>query len=389
MTVRSGWLLNPGQTRADTRLSPTGTMTPTGSTTTRAGVIPGGTPLNLSMSGMVATISTGRAVVQGTSTQGAYPEVVTVAETVTIANGHASLPRIDTLFIAVYDQLFDASGQTLALIAYTQGTPNASPTAPTAPAFGTSYLRLWDIQVPAGASAGAPPNWTGLGLLTDRRVFTASVGGIVPTADSVAGAYAGQWRDNATTGALERWDGSAWVPWSSALRGIAPGSLSSGSYTGQWRDGSIGLQRWGGSSWGPGLGEFQTHTPTWTATNINPSVGNGSLTSRWCRVGRQITWIGTLAAGSTTNGGDGLWRMSLPVQAASNGVVTVGTLNYFQLGTQDWLGICQISAGATVATFSVKTSSSASSFDSVSNTVPVAASSNTNLRWTITYEAAT
>ncbi|MFB7617833.1 hypothetical protein [Kitasatospora sp. NPDC056181] len=387
MTVRSAWHINPGQARQDTRLAPVGTMAPTGPTTTRAGVIPGGTPLALTMSGMGGTISVGRAVVQGTTTQGAYPVVVTANETFTVANGHASLVRYDTVWLVAYDQLYDTSGQTLAAVVYQQGTAGAG-VPPTAPATGTAYLRLWDIQVPAGASAGAPPTWVASGLLTDRRVYTASLGGIVPTSDSVSGAYVGQWRDNATTGALERWDGSTWVPWSSALRGIAPGSLGSGSYTGQWRDGAIGLERWSGSAWSKGLGEWQTHIPVWTGSTVNPSLGNGTLTSRWCRVGRQITWIGTLSAGSTTNGGTGTWSMSLPVQAAASGVVSVGTANYFAAGDNDYVGVCQISSNATTATFSVKTSTNAQSFGAVSNTVPVAAGSTSNLRWSITYEAA-
>ncbi|GAA1406288.1 hypothetical protein GCM10009639_54000 [Kitasatospora putterlickiae] len=392
MTVRSGWLLNastggPGQTRADTRAVPTGTMTPTGATTTRAGVIPGGQPLQLTMTGMTGSIGTGRSVVQGTSTQGAYPLAVTAAETFTVAPGHASLTRYDTVWKVAYEHLYDASGQTLAAIVYQQGTPGTG-SPPTAPPSGTAYLRLWDLQVPAGASAGSPPDWVTGGLITDRRVFTTGLGGIVPASDTVPGAYVGQWRDNAATGALERWDGTTWVPWSSALRGIAPSTLAAGSYTGQWRDGAIGLQRWSGSAWSPGLGEFQTFVPTWTATTINPNLGNGSLTTRWCRVGRLITWIGTLNAGSTTNGGDGVWRMSLPVQAAGSGVVAVGSFNYFQVGSQDWLGVVQISSGATFATFTVKTGSSAGSFDTVSNTVPAPAGSTTVMRWTITYEAA-
>lgn len=210
MTVRSAWLLNPGQTRQDTRLAALGAMSPTGSMTTRSGLIPGGTPCNLTMSGMVATISMGRAVVQGTTSQGAYPVTVTVAETVTVAAGHATLDRIDTIWLVAYDQLYDTSGQTLAAIAYTQGTAAASPSAPTAPATGTAYLRLWDIRVPAGASAGSPPNWTGLSLLTDRRVYTTAVGGINPdSATGTVGGYTGQYRDGPT--GLERWNGAAWT----------------------------------------------------------------------------------------------------------------------------------------------------------------------------------
>jgi hypothetical protein len=211
MTVRSGWLLNPGQTRQDTRLAALGTFTPTAATTTRPGVIPGGTGLNLTGTGMVGTVAIGRAVVQGTAAQGAYPITVTVGDAFTVANGHASLPRIDSVFVVAYDQLYDASGSTLASIVVVQGTPNASPVAPTSVPNSNAYLKIWDILVPAGASAGSPLNW-GVAL-TDQRTYTVAVGGITPGGSSVAGAYQGQWRDGGgASGILERYNGSAWEP---------------------------------------------------------------------------------------------------------------------------------------------------------------------------------
>jgi hypothetical protein len=216
VTVRSGWHYNspaqsPGQTRADTRAVPLGTFTPTDATQTRPGVVPGGTGLNLTGTGMTGTISVGRAVVQGTSTQGAYPWAVTVAESFTVANGHASLARIDSVFAVIYDQLYDASGNTLAALVYVQGTASGSPVAPTAPTTSTAYLKLWDIAVPAGASAGSPINWGS--ALTDRRQTTVAIGGINPGGTSVAGAYPGQFRDGGgATGILERYNGSTWEP---------------------------------------------------------------------------------------------------------------------------------------------------------------------------------
>ncbi|WP_441251203.1 hypothetical protein [Kitasatospora sp. McL0602] len=206
MTVRPAWLLNPGQTRADTRAAPLGTMTPADAMTTKAGVIPGGAPLLLTGTGMTGTLSTGRATVQGSTGQGAYPVAVTSPEPFTVANGHASLARIDSVFLTVYDQLYDTSGQTAAAIAYVQGTAASSPTAPTTVPGSTAYLRLWDIAVPAGASAGAPINWAS--ALTDRRTYTTSLGGIGYGSDTTPGAYPGQYRD--TGAGLQRWSGSAW-----------------------------------------------------------------------------------------------------------------------------------------------------------------------------------
>ncbi|WP_275465851.1 hypothetical protein [Streptomyces noursei] len=100
MTVRAAWLLPTGQTREDTRLAPLGTMTPQYELTSRDGVIAGGNPLAATSVGpMQLQIGTGRAVVQGTLSQGAYPAAVTAPETLTVADGHAQLPRVDSAVI--------------------------------------------------------------------------------------------------------------------------------------------------------------------------------------------------------------------------------------------------------------------------------------------------
>ncbi|MFJ5923847.1 hypothetical protein ACIQF6_14740 [Kitasatospora sp. NPDC092948] len=217
MTVRSAWHINPGQTRQDTRLTPIGTWAPSSATTTQAGVIPGGTPLALSGSGMDVTIGIGRAVAQGTAAQGAYPLAVTAAHTKTITNGHTSLPRIDRVFLVAYDSSYDSSGLTVPDIVVVPGTPATTPSAPTAVPNCTAYLALYDIRVEAGASAGAPIAWST--AVTDRRVYTAALGGIIPNGSAV-GAYAGQWRDGGGgAGVLERFNGTVWE---AALRlGIA------------------------------------------------------------------------------------------------------------------------------------------------------------------------
>ncbi|MFJ9443254.1 hypothetical protein ACIRRH_15490 [Kitasatospora sp. NPDC101235] len=205
MAVYAAWNALTGLTRVMIRLATT-LMTPTGSLTVRSGVIPGGTPLLLTGSGMTGSVAPGRAVVQGTSAQGAYPAVVDTATSITVAAGHASLARIDTVWLVVQDTDYDSSGSRQAQIVYQQGTAGSG-SAPTAPASGTAYLRLWDITVPAGASSGSPINWGT--ALTDQRVYTVPVGGITP--GPAAGAYAGQWRDaGGVAGILERYSGSVW-----------------------------------------------------------------------------------------------------------------------------------------------------------------------------------
>jgi hypothetical protein len=226
MTVRAAWLTNRGdaaggQTRNDTRLAPLGTMAPSGALTTTAGVIPGGDPFALTATGpMTGTLGTGRAIVQGTEPQGAYPVTITVPETLTFADGDPANPRIDLVVLRVYDTAYDDSGQTMATAEIITGTPGAAPVAPSTPA---GALALYRVQVAAGTSAG-----TGgidfAAATTDVRRYTAAVGGITPY--SVTGAYRGQYRD--TGSGLQRYTGIAWSGLATEVIGWTKVSLAAG-----------------------------------------------------------------------------------------------------------------------------------------------------------------
>ncbi|CAM5608973.1 hypothetical protein GCM10010329_17400 [Streptomyces spiroverticillatus] len=226
MTVRSAWLLTApgGQTREDTRITPLGTMAPEGELLTRDGVIAGGKPFAAtSAAAMQVQIGVGRAVVQGTSAQGAYPVAITAPEVLTVTDGNAQFGRIDSVVLRVLDGLYDVGGQTLARAEIVQGEPIATPQPPNLP---PATLRLWDIAVPAGTSAGTGGiNWaTALG---DRRRYTAAYGGIIPPGygSSYTGSYPGQYRDNGS--GLDRWDGAAWRPLEPSV-GWTPVSLAAG-----------------------------------------------------------------------------------------------------------------------------------------------------------------
>ncbi|WP_102924313.1 hypothetical protein [Streptomyces noursei] len=212
MTVRAAWLLPTGQTREDTRLAPLGAMAPTSELASRDGVIAGGNPLAAAGVGpMQLQIGTGRALVQGTTPQGAYPVAVTSPETLTLADGDAQYGRIDAVVLRVRDGLYDTSEQTTVAVEVIQGAPSATPTAPALP---PAALRLWEVTVPAGTSAGTGGITWG-SALADRRRYTAAYGGIIPRGWGLnfPGAHDGQYRDTGTS--LERWNASAgaWQPY--------------------------------------------------------------------------------------------------------------------------------------------------------------------------------
>ncbi|WP_370420325.1 hypothetical protein AB8O64_19720 [Streptomyces sp. QH1-20] len=258
MTVRSAWLLPIGQTREDTRLAPLGVMAPSGELSSRDGVIAGAQPFAASgISAMQVQIGIGRAIVQGTATQGAYPAAITAPETLTISDGDAQHPRIDSVALRISDPGYDASPSALARVEIVQGTPAPTPAAPPIPG---AALRLWDITVPAGTSAGTGGiAWTS--ALADRRRYTASYGGIIPRGYGLGftGSYDGQYRDSGT--GLERWSATAatWQPldpvigWTPVT--LAPGYSNDGNAQGpvRWRRLMIGgvphMQWRGGVGW--------------------------------------------------------------------------------------------------------------------------------------------
>lgn len=136
--------------------------------TARGGVRPSrGNPLGATLpGGMFVRIAPGVAAVPAATSEGAY--VVTVAAStdlaVTAANG--TNPRIDTLGLEVVPGSPD-----LWRVRMLDGTPNASPVAPTYGVAGGVFLPLADIRVNAGVSVPTS--------VTDRRVYTAAAGGMV------------------------------------------------------------------------------------------------------------------------------------------------------------------------------------------------------------------
>ena len=179
MTIRSVWHINNSQTREDSRFAPLGIMTPSNSSAlaTANGVVPSaGNPMNLTSTGtMTAQVEVGRAVVQGLLTQGCYPVVVTAPEALTFDAGDATNPRIDSVQIVIRDDAYDSSGFTDVRVVVVKGTPAASPASPALAT--TASLRLWDVQVDAGVSAGGGGiNWGT--KLTDRRSYCVALGGI-------------------------------------------------------------------------------------------------------------------------------------------------------------------------------------------------------------------
>ena len=325
MNLRSSWVAETGQTREDTRLTQIGATTPANPLEVRSGILPGSYDGQYRMSGfwmeggagtMTATVHEGRAVIQADSNQGAYPVALAEQMNLTFADGDAVYDRIDVVVLRIYDRLYDNTGFTKAAVEIVKGTPAATPAAPALPDIA---LPVYRVLVPRGRSAGnGGISWNT--DVTDLRTPVVALGGILPVyGDTGNGAYPGQYRDSG--GALQRWDGSAWVSYPSALGGIAPaGTVTTASYTGQYRDSSDGrLQRWNGSTWVSyqPVPTWTDYTPVWGAeSGTAPAIGNGTLAGSYARTGTVVHVRIYLKIGSTTNltaqGTNGNWYFSLP-----------------------------------------------------------------------------
>ncbi|MFF3555742.1 hypothetical protein ACWD4V_06565 [Streptomyces tsukubensis] len=272
MTIRTVWHAPTGQTQEDTRLATSLVLTPTGSLSSRGGVVPGGLELE-GVNALQCRIMPGRAVVQTSARQGAYLIAVTEPEIVTLAPGSADGSRKDLVYLTVEDAPYDSSGATQAVIRVVQGpTAVTGPAEPSAP---PNSLPLFVVTVERNT---ASINW---GTVENRRYPTAALGGIVPTG-GFNGLYKGQYRDNGDR--LERWTGGTngvWQPYPQPP---------------VWR------------SW----------TPTWTAASgTNPSFGNATVDCRYVQHGPIVHFNFRVVFGNTTNfrTGNPNWRFSLPVPA--------------------------------------------------------------------------
>jgi hypothetical protein len=254
MTVHAAWLLPSGQTLQDTRLTQLGATLPADPLKVQSGILPGSADGSARLaafwlenqSGMSATIDPGRAVIQGMAAQGAYPVTLSEVTQVTFGEGDAQYDRIDLVCLRVYDASYDdPTGQTTATLEVIPGKPAAPPVPPATPDLA---LPLYTVTVPAGASTGAGGvDWA---TVQDLRVSTVATGGVLPAYGNaaVAGSYVGQLRD--LHDVLQRWNGTAWVPYPQGIGGIAPSSTVNGAYPGQYRDCTEGrLQRWNGTAW--------------------------------------------------------------------------------------------------------------------------------------------
>lgn len=84
------------------------------------------------------------------------------------------------------------------------------------------------------------------------------------------------------------------------------------------------------------LGEWLSYTPTWTSDGTQPSLGNGTLSGRYTRIGNLVIAKVSLTTGSTTTYGTGVYSFSYPFTEDS----AAGSVNGY--------GICFDTSGSAI-----------------------------------------
>lgn len=284
----------------DLRLADSGLLVPTGQLTNRSGVFPSAAANDLKVTapgGLIARVAPGRCAIQGTEAtaggmQGPYLCANDANVDLAIAPTAAGQLRVDLIVARINDAAYSGAVNSFTL-EVVQGVPAAA--APAEPAAPASTLVLARIDVPAAAGAIVAGN------ITDRRLFTAAAGGIVPcTSTSRPGTpYQGQVVYEADTDRLVRWDGAAWR-----------------------------IAKW--------LGSMAGFTPVWTASTTNPVVGNGTWDARYKQEGSMVDVVMGFTFGSTTTLGSGTWTFGLPIlpnnRGQSNGGVYLARSGGWRIG---------------------------------------------------------
>jgi hypothetical protein len=99
------------------------------------------------------------------------------------------------------------------------------------------------------------------------------------------------------------------------------------------------------------------YTPAWTNTGTANSLGNGTITGLWEKVGKRVNFQATLTWGSTTSAGNGNWVISLPATTVST--VVGDSLLYDNSATTQYRTLLAFQAASSTTIFPCSASSPA------------------------------
>lgn len=252
MAVRVLGLASAATGLEDHRHAIAALITPAGSMQARGGLFPGGGGALTSVSAMQASISPFYAWVDGGGAlEAGYDFCLDSATTLTFPDGEPGVARIDQVIARVLNNPYDASGETLGDVFVLKGQSSGAKAA-----LPPSCEVLWEVTVPAGASAGTG----GINFSTaavDKRRKTVTAGGVLPIGnaaerDAIAAPYDGMaiWRIDRDW--LEVYDGAKWRVFTvGSVSSVADRAAVTNPYNGQiiYRT-DFGLhERYDGAKW--------------------------------------------------------------------------------------------------------------------------------------------
>lgn len=210
MTVRVLAVGNNNTTQTDHRSLIASLTAPSTSTAQLPGFFPAnnvGTLTNVSA--MVVGVGAFRAVVFNVTNNGHYLVQSDTQVNLTFDPGEAGVTRTDRIIVRVYNDAQDGSGRNEAVVEYLKGQSSGS-----ASPLPNNSLLMWEVPVPAGASAGnGGINFVSTAV--DKRSYTTASGGIIPvtgTSDmnAIANPYEGMTLFNRGSDILYVYDGTNW-----------------------------------------------------------------------------------------------------------------------------------------------------------------------------------
>lgn len=94
-----------------------------------------------------------------------------------------------------------------------------------------------------------------------------------------------------------------------------------------------------------------SYTPTWTASSVNPAIGNGTLSGHYVLLGKRL-WVHIgITWGTTTTNGTGNYSFGLPsVTSAAYrqcGLTAIG----LDAGVTNYIGVASVAASSSVVSF--------------------------------------
>jgi hypothetical protein len=127
--------------------------------------------------------------------------------------------------------------------------------------------------------------------------------------------------------------------------------------------------------------EWTDGTGTWTPTYVNITVGNGTVVSKYVRVGKMVTAFFSLSFGSTTAITANYARFTLPFAAANN--ILSGFGQYEDNGVGNFfMGFYVVGSDV----YPVRAVTGA--WNGIDTTAPITWATNDKIQLTITYEMA-